>query len=319
MAVLDVKHLTVGYGKVQAVRDVNLSLEKGEILGIVGESGSGKSTLGSAITKLLRPPGKILSGEIRFEGEDLVPLTEKQLRHKRWTDISVVMQSGMNALNPVATIRRQFEDVILVHQPMGKAKMAERVDEMLQLVNIDPVYADHYPHELSGGMKQRVSIALALVLDPKLILFDEPTTALDVVVQRFIVQNLKMLRRRYNFSALFISHDLGTVLEIADRVAVMYAGQIVEMQTTRNLLRHPKHPYTEALLRCFPDPRAEIIEAVGIPGTPPDLADITPGCPFAPRCTRSISTCFSETPAYVMEKDTGLACHLAGREAEVQA
>lgn len=317
MGLLDVHHLTVAYGKIHAVRDVSLSLEKGEIVGIVGESGSGKSTLGAAITRLLRPPGQIIAGEIWFDGENLVSLPEKQLRHKRWTDISVVMQSGMNALNPVATIRRQFEDVIMVHQPMGKAKLAQRVSEMLQLVNIAPVYADHYPHELSGGMKQRVSIALALVLDPKLILFDEPTTALDVVVQRFIVQNLKMLRRRYDFSGLFISHDLGTVLEIADRVAVMYAGQIVEMQSARDLLHHPKHPYTQALLRCFPDPRAETIEVVGIPGTPPDLGDMSPGCPFSPRCSRVLATCLTTTPAYVEEGGAGLACHLAGSESEV--
>lgn len=311
MALLEVQHLTVTYGNVRAVRDVSVSLEPGEILGIVGESGSGKSTLGYAIAKLLRSPGEIAAGRVLFEGADLVPMPEKEFKKKRWVELAVVMQSGMNALNPVTTIRRQFEDAIRAHQPMTSAQMSARVREMLQLVNIDPRYADNYPHELSGGMKQRVAIALALVLDPKLIIFDEPTTALDVVVQRYIVQNLKMLRARYNFSALFISHDLGTVLEIADRVAVMYAGQLVEVQSTRGLLKSPRHPYTKALLQCFPDPRSQSIEVKGIPGTPPDLADLKPGCPFAPRCAFAIDRCFKETPEFVEKGGVGVACHRA--------
>ncbi len=317
MALLEVEHLTVTYGNVHAVRDVSLKLEPGEILGVVGESGSGKSTLGYAVTKLLRSPGQISAGRVLFEGQDLVPMPERELRKKRWKDIAVVMQSGMNALNPVATIRRQFEDAIMAHSPMSQTKMRERVAEMLQLVNIDARYADNYPHELSGGMKQRVAIALALVLDPKLIIFDEPTTALDVVVQRYIVQNLKMLRKRYNFSALFISHDLGTVLEIADRVAVMYGGKMVEVQAAGELLKNPRHPYTEALLKCFPDPRSEQIEVLGIPGTPPDLADLSPGCPFHPRCAMAMDRCRVETPEYISMGEAGVACHLAAREVEV--
>ncbi len=318
MAVLlDVQHLTVTYGSVHAVRDVTFALQSGEILGIVGESGSGKSTLGYAVTKLLRPPGAIHSGKVLFEGDDLVLMTEAQLRRRRWSEIAVVMQSGMNALNPVATIKKQFEDAILAHQPMGQSNMRDRIREMLQLVNIEERYAEHYPHELSGGMKQRVAIALALVLDPKLIVFDEPTTALDVVVQRYIVQNLKMLRQRYNFSALFISHDLGTVLEIADRVAVMYGGKIVEVQDSVSLLTNPRHPYTEALLKCFPDPRSDMIEVTGIPGTPPDLADLKPGCAFEPRCHRAIELCRVKTPEYVTGGRAGVSCHLADQEGDV--
>ncbi len=318
MAVLlDVQHLTVTYGSVHAVRDVTFALQSGEILGIVGESGSGKSTLGYAVTKLLRPPGAIHSGKVLFEGDDLVLMTEAQLRRRRWSEIAVVMQSGMNALNPVATIKKQFEDAILAHQPMGQSNMRDRIREMLQLVNIEERYAEHYPHELSGGMKQRVAIALALVLDPKLIVFDEPTTALDVVVQRYIVQNLKMLRQRYNFSALFISHDLGTVLEIADRVAVMYGGKIVEVQDSVSLLTNPRHPYTEALLKCFPDPRSDMIEVTGIPGTPPDLADLKPGCAFEPRCHRAIELCRVKTPEYVTGGRAGVSCHLVDQEGDV--
>lgn len=316
-ALLDVQHLTVTYGSVHAVRDVTLTLESGEILGIVGESGSGKSTLGYAVTKLLRPPGAIQSGKILFEGDDLVPMTEAKLRRRRWSEIAVVMQSGMNALNPVVTIKKQFEDAILAHQPMGQSSMKARIREMLQLVNIEERYAEHYPHELSGGMKQRVAIALALVLDPKLIVFDEPTTALDVVVQRYIVQNLKMLRQRYNFSALFISHDLGTVLEIADRVAVMYGGKIVEVQDSVNLLTNPRHPYTEALLKCFPDPRSDTIEVTGIPGTPPDLADLKPGCAFEPRCHRALELCRVKTPEYVIRGGAGVSCHLVAQEGDL--
>ncbi|PSR35000.1 MAG: hypothetical protein C7B46_02225 [Sulfobacillus benefaciens] len=318
MPLLDIQHLTVTYGNVQAVRDVSVTLETGEILGVVGESGSGKSTLGYAVTKLLRPPGAIQSGRVLFEGTDLVSTLESDLRKKRWTEISVVMQSGMNALNPVATIRRQFEDAIIAHQPTGQSRMKERVAEMLKMVNIDPRYADNYPHELSGGMKQRISIALALVLEPKLIIFDEPTTALDVVVQRFIVQNLKTLRSQYHFSALFISHDLGTVLEIADRVAVMYAGKFVEIQPSGQLLRAPKHPYTQALLQCFPDPRSDQINIVGIPGTPPDLSVVQPGCAFAPRCSQVMTRCLTESLAFVEVAGAGVACHRAGLTEEVK-
>lgn len=317
MALLDVQHLTVTYGNVHAVRDVSFQLEPGEILGIVGESGSGKSTLGYAVAKLLRPPGAIHTGRVLFEGQDLVPLSERELRPKRWLELAVVMQSGMNALNPVATIRKQFEDAVMAHQPLSPTKMRDRVHEMLGLVNIEARYADNYPHELSGGMKQRVAIALALVLDPKLIIFDEPTTALDVVVQRFIVQNLKMLRRRYNFSALFISHDLGTVLEIADRVAVMYGGKLVEVQSAATLLTNPQHPYTQALLKCFPDPRSERIEVMGIPGTPPDLADLSPGCAFQARCAHVMDRCRHETPPYIPFNTGGVACHLVGQEVGV--
>jgi oligopeptide/dipeptide ABC transporter ATP-binding protein len=316
-ALLDIQHLTVTYGAVHAVRDVSLQLHAGEIIGVVGESGSGKSTLGYAIARLLRPPGAIQSGRILFEGRDLVPMDERALQKIRWSEIAVVLQSGMNALNPVTTIRKQFQDAILAHRPMGRTALDARVAEMLQLVNIDARYADHYPHELSGGMKQRVTIALALVLDPKLVIFDEPTTGLDVVVQRYIVQNLKALRRRYSFSAIFISHDLGTVLEIADRVAVMYGGRIVEIQASRALLRSPRHPYTEALLKCFPDPRSDVIDVVGITGTPPDLADVRAGCAFAPRCGRAFEPCHAVTPPFQTLGDGGVACHWAAQQGSV--
>lgn len=315
MTLLDVQHLTVAYGKqdtgVLAVRDVSFSLEPGEFLGIVGESGSGKSTLGYAISKLLRPPGQIVDGHVTFDNRDLLSMPSRELRKVRWAELAIVMQSGMNALNPVLSIRRQFEDTILSHVAMSRRDIELRVRELLDMVEIDPAFMHRFPHELSGGMKQRVSIALALALNPKLIIFDEPTTALDVVVQRSIVQNLKELQRQQGFAALFISHDLGTVLEIADRVAVMYAGEFVEIQTAPRLLEHPQHPYTQALLRCFPDPQSERLEIMGIPGTPPDLKSPPPGCPFAPRCSHVTSRCETEKPEYVSRGGIGVACHVA--------
>jgi len=315
MALLHVENLTVAYGSattgVLAVRDVSFVLEAGEFLGIVGESGSGKSTLGYAVSKLLRPPGQVVAGRVEFEGRNVFALSNQDLRKLRWADLSIVMQSGMNALNPVLTVRRHFEDTIRAHRAMSHGDMARRIRELLAMVEIDESFMHRYPHELSGGMKQRVSIALALVLNPKLIIFDEPTTALDVVVQRSIVQNLKALQRQYGFAALFISHDLGTVLEIADRVAVMYAGEFVEIQSARKLLAHPMHPYTRALLRCFPDPQAKHLEIMGIPGTPPDLKSPPPGCPFAPRCEQVMAQCKEQKPVYVDLGGTGVACHLA--------
>jgi oligopeptide/dipeptide ABC transporter ATP-binding protein len=302
MLLLEVEHLTVAYGDAKsgviAVRDVSFQLQQGEFLGIVGESGSGKSTLGYAISRLLRPPGNIVGGRVSFLGTDLLSLSPKQLRRLRWSDISIVMQSSMNALNPVLSIRRQFEDTFQAHTSMTRKE-------------IEDAFMNRYPHELSGGMKQRVSIALALALRPKLIIFDEPTTALDVVVQRSIVQNLKRLQKEYGFAALFISHDLGTVLEIADRVAVMYAGEFVEIQAAEQILSQPIHPYTEALLRCFPDPQSERIEIMGIPGKPPNLKAPPEGCPFAPRCEKVEYICRVTKPNFVEAGGIGAACHLA--------
>lgn len=318
MTLLQVEQLTVAYGSastgVKAVRNVSFQLEPGEFLGIVGESGSGKSTLGYAISNLLRPPGQVVGGRVLFDGRDLLTMSKRALQQLRWAELSIVMQSGMNALNPVLTIKRHFEDTILSHQTVSSRDIEARIRTLLGLVEIDPAFMHRFPHELSGGMKQRVSIALALALNPKLIIFDEPTTALDVVVQRSIVQNLKSLQRQYGFAALFISHDLGTVLEIADRVAVMYAGEFVEIQSAKTLLKQPRHPYTQALLRCFPDPQSEHLEIMGIPGTPPDLKSPPPGCPFEPRCSQSIAECRTVQPVYRDHNGTGVACHVADVE-----
>ncbi|WEG14738.1 ABC transporter ATP-binding protein [Pullulanibacillus sp. KACC 23026] len=318
MSLLNVESLDVAYGfgpeAVMAVKDVSFSLEPGEFLGIVGESGCGKSTLGYAITRLLRHPGRIVSGRVLFEGKDLTSLSEKEIRPLRWSEFSLVMQSGMNALNPVLSIRKQFEDTFKAHTHSTKQEIAKRVEELLNMVNIDPSFADRYPHELSGGMKQRVAIALALALNPKLVIMDEPTTALDVVVQRSILQNLKELREQHRFAVIFISHDLGTVLEMADRIAVMYAGKFVEMQSGRKLLEHPLHPYSEALLGCFADPRQEKIEIKGIPGSPPDMKHPPKGCSFAARCKYVETSCHERDPNLERYGDSQVACHVVNQK-----
>lgn len=315
MALLAVENLKVAYGSKEntflAVKEVSFELESGEILGIVGESGCGKSTLGYAVMRLLRSPGHVADGRILFMGQDLLGMPERELRQRRWKEFSLVMQSGMNALNPVLRIRSQFEDAFQAHTDLNKSQISQRIIELMQMVDIDPEFADRYPHELSGGMKQRVSIALALSMNPKLVIMDEPTTALDVVVQRSILKNLKTLQAVHHFAVIFISHDLGTVLEIADRIAVMYAGHFVEIQSAQNILRTSLHPYTEALLGCYADPRQENIQISGIPGRPPDMKNPPEGCPFAPRCHYTDEECRRTNPALEAFRQGKVACHKA--------
>ncbi len=258
----DVTYLTKYRPSFQAVKNANLVVGEGEIVGLVGESGSGKSTLGNAAIRLLDPPGTITGGRALFQGTDITTLSDEQLRRLRWTDISTVFQGSMNALNPVINIERQFRDAIQAHtdeSDVGARRMAEAA---LEMVSIDPKYLSFFPHELSGGMKQRICLALALVLEPKFVLLDEPTTGLDVVVQQSILQNLKELQGRLGFSVLLISHDLGAIMEVADRVAVMRNGEIVATQPARELLEHPDHPYALQLIDAYRelwlDPEPEI-------------------------------------------------------------
>lgn len=256
MSILDVQNLNVSYvtkrrPPFQAVKDVSFSIQSGEVMGLVGESGSGKSTLGTAILRLLDPPGTITGGKILFDGKDITNLPEDKLRPLRWSEISTVFQSSMNALNPVVNIGSQFKDVIETHTSLNDRKIEERITELLTLVDIDPSFAKFYPHELSGGMKQRVAIALALALQPRLVILDEPTTGLDVVVQRAILESLKRIQREQKFAVLIISHDLGAIMEVADRVAVMHNGVLVDDQPARDLLRSPKHPYSNVLIGSY--------------------------------------------------------------------
>jgi oligopeptide/dipeptide ABC transporter ATP-binding protein len=308
---LDVRNLSVSYGATRAVRDVSFQLRDREFVGLLGESGSGKTTLGNAILRLLPTPGQISGGTIAFAGRDITTATQGELRELRWRDMSTVFQSSMNSLNPVLTIETQFRDVIEEHTSRRGPDVRRRVAELLEMVMIDPSYMRFYPHELSGGMKQRVALALALALEPRFVLLDEPTTGLDVIVQRSILDNVRNLQRQQGFAVLLISHDLGTVMEVSDRVMVMYAGKIVEDQHSATMLAEPMHPYTRGLLGAYADPRSETVEIAYIPGRPPDLSLPGRGCLFAPRCQEAVDRCRVDEPVLVAMGPGEAACHVA--------
>jgi peptide/nickel transport system ATP-binding protein len=303
---LDVQGLTVDYGagrgRLRAVDNVDLQLRRGEVLGIVGESGSGKTTLAFAIARLLRPPGQVTGGQVRYfpeQGEpvDLLAMPPGQLRKFRWSALSVVFQSAMNTLNPVLRLRTQFADVLRAHRPgIGAAEIQERTEELLQLVGITPDRAQAYAHELSGGMRQRAMIALALALEPEIIVMDEPTTALDVVLQRQILTEIMQLQDRLGFSVIFITHDLSLLIELADTIMVMYAGRLVELADAAELHQAPRHPYSRGLLRSFPVLEGPRLALTGIPGSPPDLKALPPGCAFHPRCPDRMQSCSATLP-----------------------
>jgi len=303
--VLEISGLSVDYGfgpeAVHAVAGASLTLRSGEVLGLAGESGSGKSTLAYAVTRLLRDPGVITSGSAIFHGkdgeQDLFDLDEEDMRELRWSQISVVFQSAMNSLNPVFTIGVQLTDVLRAHNKgMGRGERKRRAAELLDMVGITADRLRSYPHELSGGMRQRVMIAMALALEPRVLIMDEPTTALDVVTQREILQELGELRERLGFAVLFITHDLSLLVELADTIAVMYAGRIVEHAPAEQLFRNPRHPYTEGLLGSFPALHGERKAMTGIPGSPPDLRQLPPGCPFHVRCGYALDVCSTQVP-----------------------
>jgi oligopeptide/dipeptide ABC transporter ATP-binding protein len=305
--VLKVQDLTVAYatdgGPVVAVDHVDFELERGEFLAIVGESGCGKSTLLYAIARLLGAPlpGEIVGGRVLFQGKDLVLLEEKELRRVRWRNISVVMQSAMNALNPVLTVADQMRDACEAHSDMSKREIAERSREVLRLVSIDPVHLHSYPHQLSGGMRQRAMIAMALLFTPDLVIMDEPTSALDVVAQRSLMVQIKELQERLGFAVIFVTHDMSLVSHFSDRLLVMYAGQVAELSETRELFDRPLHPYSQGLLSAFPSIRGPKVRLVGIPGAPPDLANPPAGCRFAPRCPQADEGCIAaEVPLFAV-------------------
>jgi peptide/nickel transport system ATP-binding protein len=294
----------VGEDAVTAVSEVSLVLRRGEVLGLAGESGSGKSTLVQAATRLLRPPGVITGGRVVFTGADgpvdLLAADEAGLRGLRWTGISVVFQSAMHALNPVYRIGRQLTEVLRAHRPgMSTADRNARAAELLRMVGIPPDRLRSYPHELSGGMRQRVTIAMALALEPRVVVMDEPTTALDVVTQREILAELIELRDRLEFAVIFITHDLSLLIELADSIAVMYAGRLVEHAPARDLFEAPSHPYTHGLRGSFPALSGPRVRMTGIPGSPPDLRDLPPGCPFHPRCDYAMPVCRTARPPLV--------------------
>jgi peptide/nickel transport system ATP-binding protein len=323
--VLRAEHVSVTYAgarPTRAVRDVTLELRRGEVLGIAGESGCGKSTLAYALTRMLRPPAELTGGTVTFHGRDgtevdVLALPPAKLREFRWQRISMVFQSAMNALNPVTSLRRQFADIFKAHRPdMAAAQRDARARDLLDMVGIDSRRLGDYPHELSGGMRQRVVIAMALALEPEVVVMDEPTTALDVVVQREILDEIERLRAELGFSVVFITHDLSLLLEISDRLAVMYAGEIVEYAPSDAVREGAAHPYTQGLVRSFPDLRGEARELRGIPGSPPDLSRALSGCPFAPRCEHAFAPCTTVVPRLGpplvegVPGDWSVACHL---------
>jgi len=299
--ILEVRDLRVEYatsrGQVAAVDGVDLEVGAGEFVGVVGESGCGKSTLLFAIARLLSPPAAITGGSVVFHGQNLVTMTEKQLRVLRWRDYSVVMQSAMNALNPVLTIAAQFKDAIEAHSALSARQVAERSVEVMRLVGIDPIHLGSYPHQLSGGMRQRAMIAMALLFTPELVIMDEPTSALDVVAQRSLMVQIKELQQQLGFAVVFVTHDMSLVSHFSDQLLVMYAGKVVEAGPTRAVFDTPSHPYSRGLLEAFPSIRGPRVALTGIPGSPPDLAQPPSGCRFHPRCPVALAECSRVEPA----------------------
>ncbi len=298
--VLSVRSLEVEYatanGPARAVDGVSFELETGEFLAIVGESGCGKTTLLFAIARLLTSPAAIVGGSVIFDGVDLISLSPEKLRQVRARDISLVMQSAMNALNPTISIGAQLADTCRAHTDWDDAQVLARSKEVLSMVSIDPVHLDSYAFQLSGGMRQRAMIAMALLLSPKLIIMDEPTSALDVVAQRSLMSQIQRLRKKLGFSVIFVTHDMNVVSHFSDRLAVMYAGQIVELGKTDEVFNRPRHPYSIGLMDAFPALVGENKELTGIPGNPPALVNKSLGCQFAPRCPKVQNICRESFP-----------------------
>ncbi|PHR56220.1 MAG: peptide ABC transporter ATP-binding protein [Robiginitomaculum sp.] len=291
---------STGHGVVQAVRGVDLHLNRGEILGLVGESGSGKSVTCMSFLRLLKRGGTIDAGEVIFEGQDLLKMSERQLTRIRGDRVGVVFQDPMSALNPTMSVGRQVAEAVLRHRKISKAEARARAIELFDLVRIPSAEAriDSYPHEFSGGMRQRVMIAIALACEPALLIADEPTTALDVTIQRQILALLKELRDRLGMAIILVTHDLGVIAETADRVMVLYGGQVMEEASVGDLFAAPQHPYTRGLLAAIPDPRQTDTPLEPIPGSPPDMRAPPPGCPFAPRCPEARQQCIIPPPLY---------------------
>ena len=316
MTLLELKglktHFLTRKGEVKAVDGVSFNVAQGEVFGLAGESGCGKTTTALSIMKLVPPPGRIVNGKIIFDGKDLVQTSEDEMRDIRWKKISIVFQGAMNALNPVLTVGKQIAEAILAHEDVTKDEAWKRAEYLLSLVGIGGERAKDYPHQFSGGMRQRVMIAMALACNPKLIIADEPVTALDVIVQRQVLTTIKDLQKKLNLSMILITHDLSVIAQTCDRVAIMYAGKIVEQADVTSIFQRPIHPYTKALIRSFPSIRGSKRSLTSIPGAPPNLLNPPTGCRFHPRCPCSTPICRKEEPMLI-EAENGhlVACHLA--------
>jgi peptide/nickel transport system ATP-binding protein len=318
--ILEVRNLAIAYpisiGVVRAVEGVSFTLADGEALGLVGESGCGKSTLGLSILKLLRPPGRVTEGKIIYRGVDILSMNDKALLKMRGQNISMIFQNPLTSLNPLFTVEKHFLETIHFHDPaMPREKALAAVGKMLETLGIEGKRLKEYPHQLSGGMRQRIMIGLALIMNPDILIADEPTTSLDVIVEAGFTDLLAALRRMYKLSIILITHNLGLVAEIADRIAVMYAGKIMEIASTEDIFARPLHPYTQGLIDCVPNILLDQKELVTMPGSPPDLVEPPRGCRFAPRCPRVMQVCGEKTPA-LLEHAPGhsAACWLYQKE-----
>lgn len=317
MKILEVNNLRMYFstkkGDVKAVEGVSLEIGKGESVGLVGESGCGKTSIGISILKLLPDNGRILEGEILFKEEDLVPKSEDEMRSVRWSGISMIFQAAMNALNPVYKVGDQIVEAIMLHEDVSKEEAWERVARLYELVGMSPERAENYPHEYSGGMKQRAIIAMALACDPDMIIADEPTTALDVIVQDSIIKEIKKIQANLNMTMLYISHDISVIAETCERIAVMYAGNVVEYADSVTLFASPLHPYTNGLLSSFPSIKGPLKKLIPIPGEPPNLLNPPTGCRFHTRCPYAQRLCKEEVPSFKEYHERHYAaCHYAG-------
>jgi peptide/nickel transport system ATP-binding protein len=314
MKLLEVKNLQtyfkISQGVVKAVDGVSFDLDYGETLGLVGESGCGKTTSALSIAQLLPKEGKIVGGEIWLEGKDLAKLSDEQMQVYRWNDISIVFQGAMNALNPVMRIGDQIAEAMVLHQKLTRQEALDRAVKLLEMMEIPGERIRQYPHEFSGGMKQRVMIAMALACNPKIIIGDEPTTALDVMVQAQILNIIEKIQKEFNMGFILITHDLSILAETCDTIAVMYAGKIVEKASSEDLFQHTAHPYTKKLINSFPNIEGQKVIPAGIPGVPPNMLELPSGCPFWPRCERAGDHCRDELPAGVeIAPGHYVACH----------
>ena len=317
--ILEVQDLSIAYpisiGVVRAVEGVSFTLDDGEALGVVGESGCGKSTMGLSILKLQRPPGRVTGGRIMYRGTDILSLSGRELLKLRGQKISMIFQNPLTSLNPLFTVQQHFLETIHFHDPgMPKDKALAAVGRMLETLGIERKRLAEYPHQLSGGMRQRVMIGLALIMNPDILIADEPTTSLDVIVEAGFTELLLELRRVYKLSLILITHNLGLVAELADRIAVMYAGKLMEIATAQQIFDRPLHPYTQGLIACVPNIQADQKELVTMPGSPPDLVAPPAGCRFAPRCPKVMPICRERAPA-LREHEPGhsAACWLYDR------
>lgn len=320
--ILEVKDLTTHYlttdGEVKALDDATFSLDRGASIGIAGESGCGKSTLAFSLLNQVQPPGQIMSGSINLDGIEVTDLSESEAREKiRWKKVSMVFQGAMEIMTPVYSVGHQMKEPLKYHKGITGEKAREICERYLELVNLEGAIFDRYPHELSGGQKQRVIIATALLLEPNLVILDEPTTALDVVVEARIMNDLKRLRRELDISMIFITHDLSILAEVSDNLAIMYAGWIVEFGEAYDIYKDPKHPYTEKLMAAIPDIRTDIERLEYIPGVPPNLVNPPSGCRFHPRCHKAMEVCKEMEPEAHEVDGVNVKCHLYSEDESI--